>query len=319
MAITVAVTERLEWDLPNCPFKDPRLLYFYRSMEHTTPGLRLLALDWRTITAGGSAKVFDIRNAATRQSSLTEEVQLIHVFHLGYSSSRDATLRDKWNEVTARLNIIKRLGIRCANPVDSLIYGMNKNYLLELMEMGLPVVPTKKISTNITLDQLKKICSTEFQIIKPLNGECGKHVRQLKDVTADTLNHVARETDAILLQPFMPQVLAGEKSLIFLGRKLSHAVRKIPHGSDFRANSPHTGATIYSYAPTAQELELGFQIQKNFPVPLDTFRLDFIDASCGPMIMEVETVDPGHYIQPDDHHARRLGSFYHHLLTGCLS
>ena len=64
--------------------------------------------------------------------------------------------------------------------------------------------------------------------------------RYLRDLAA----LAARAPGAVMVQPFVPEVLAeGEWSLVFLGGRFSHAVRKRPRGGDFRVQSEHGGLT----------------------------------------------------------------------------
>ena len=63
---------------------------------------------------------------------------------------------------------------------------------------------------------------------------------------------VAAET--MMLQPFQRAVLdGGELSLMVIGGRLTHAVRKVARPGDFRVQDDH-GGTVHEHAPGADEI-----------------------------------------------------------------
>ena len=72
--------------------------------------------------------------------------------------------------------------------------------------------------------------------------------------SAQAREHLAglvREGDA-LVQPHGPKVESGEVSLMYFGGVLSHAVRKLPAGGDFRVRAEH-GGTLEPHRATYAE------------------------------------------------------------------
>ena len=113
--------------------------------------------------------------------------------------------------------------------------------------------------------------------------------------------HAAGKT--VLVQPYLAAVdTAGETSLIYLGGKYSHAVRKEPlleHGSE-PGSGLYLEETITSAKPTAVELELGERALSAVPFARDDLlyaRIDLIGADDGrPLVLEVELTEPSLFI-----------------------
>ena len=94
----------------------------------------------------------------------------------------------------------------------------------------------------------------------------------------------------------MPEIVKGEKSLIYMGDEFSHAVIKIPQKGNFLTNL-HQKGKVMIYNPTKEEINLGFEIKKNWNSDLNIFRLDLAEYNNAPAIIEVETVNPSFYSQ----------------------
>ena len=67
-----------------------------------------------------------------------------------------------------------------------------------------------------------------------------------------------------LIQPYVPAVAAGEVSLVLFDGVLSHAVRKLPAGGDFRVQQEH-GGTVVAHAATAAERTLAAAVLAAVP------------------------------------------------------
>ncbi len=120
---------------------------------------------------------------------------------------------------------------------------------------------------------------------------------------------------AFLVQPFIESVQTqGEFSLFFFGGKYSHAIQKIPRPGDFRTQEEH-GAEIRSYKAPAKLIGAAEHVLgclRSEPVYL---RADFVlDPERGPLLMELEMVEPALYFRTDEQAARRFAAaFERHL------
>ncbi len=67
------------------------------------------------------------------------------------------------------------------------------------------------------------------------------------------LSSILESGNDALVQPFVSDVVDGERSIIHIGGRYSHAVRKIPAANDFRVQEFH-GGTNHLHQPSAAEL-----------------------------------------------------------------
>ena len=67
-------------------------------------------------------------------------------------------------------------------------------------------------------------------------------------------------TRAMLVQQFQPTIATdGERSLIYIAGRFTHAVVKRPKAGDFRVQG-HLGGRSEIYTPTADEIEFGTRV-----------------------------------------------------------
>ena len=96
-------------------------------------------------------------------------------------------------------------------------------------------------------------------------------------------------SDAII-QPFIPEIVDGEVSLLYFGGKFSHAVIKKAKAGDFRSH-PIWGSSVEKHTPSFEELTVG-EIVINSMDPTEYARIDMVNTSKGPFIIEVELIEP---------------------------
>jgi len=96
-------------------------------------------------------------------------------------------------------------------------------------------------------------------------------------------------SDAIV-QPFIREIVNGEVSLLYFGGVFSHAVIKKAKEGDFRSH-PIWGASVEKHAPTVEELRVG-EIVLNTMDSTEYARIDMVNTSKGPLIIEVELIEP---------------------------
>jgi glutathione synthase/RimK-type ligase-like ATP-grasp enzyme len=293
--------------------QDPR---FLREIE-ARHGLTIFALDWRSITDDGEVTTFDLRDEKLHVRSLGQ-LDLIHFAALGAPPSGPEPLREKWSHLRSRLAIVERFGVRCVNPAETLSYGVEKAYLLALRDAGIPVVPTRVVAVESGLSGVLAARSgPQEHVVKPLAGECGRGVFRLSELDDERFCELARHGDAVLVQPLVPEIDEGERSLVFFRGRLSHAVLKVPERGGFLANGPHVGALVRSYSPTRQEIAFARDAIAAFPRPVDVCRVDCVKTAHGLVLMELEVVDPGMYVSRSHELANRIGALYREILE-CL-
>jgi glutathione synthase/RimK-type ligase-like ATP-grasp enzyme len=108
------------------------------------------------------------------------------------------------------------------------------------------------------------------------------------------LSSILESGNDALVQPFISDVVDGERSIIHLGGRYSHAVRKIPATNDFRVQEFH-GGTNHVHEPSTAELavaDAALAAAPCGPGELLYARVDVVGPVDQPLLMEVELIEP---------------------------
>jgi glutathione synthase/RimK-type ligase-like ATP-grasp enzyme len=185
------------------------------------------------------------------------------------------------------------------NPVDVLRWNSHKGYLAELTAKGVPTVPTRLVpgdSVDVA-DQVREVPWEEI-VVKPAVDGGARHAwRGMRDDPA--LSRVAeRLTDQgdIVVQPFVPAIVDGERSLVFLGGRLSHAVRKVPQPGDYRSQR-HLGGSEADHQADSAELQVALAAMAAAPGRLTYARVDLVDWEGAPVLIELEVIEPDLFLR----------------------
>ena len=310
MSLNIAITASFKKAQHNNFLRENYLVSSFKCIQKTKKQPRFFALNWWSLQPGGIAEVLDLFNGEIIPQYDIRSFDLVHIFKLGYHPIKEISLMKKWLDFESRLAILNAANIICINSIETLKYLLNKEYLFYLKEKGLPIIQTKKIATPLNHAQLLKECGDFYKIIKPINGECGRMVRHITHLSPENILEYNMHTSDVLLQPYIHEVQQGEISIIYICKKFSHAVIKVPGKNNFKANGPHVGAWVSKYDPSAQEINLGLQVMQVFPKDLEIFRLDYVKTKLGPLIMEIEALDPNYYTDFNEMHAKKLYTNY---------
>ena len=147
---------------------------------------------------------------------------------------------DKINEFNAWTSEITQISA-LLNSAAIVKWNLNKTYLKDLEQEGIPIVPTEYLSaSSLTVQTIDHFQSQKGQIvIKPSIGCDASSIETFESFTPMALTHVNSllnmGQERVLLQPFLSSIsTVGELSLIYLQGRFSHAVRKYPKAGDFR-------------------------------------------------------------------------------------
>jgi hypothetical protein len=204
-------------------------------------------------------------------------------------------------------------GLPFANPVATLRWNSDKDYLLDLEAAGVAIVPT--VETHcLSADDLaaaRARFGCEQLVIKPSvsGGADGTYLLGPDDPIPFAV--LERE---MLIQPLMPAIAdEGEYSLFHFGARFSHAILKTPARGDFRVQEQFGGREVAVTAP-ADALLLAEAARAAAPGPLLYSRSDMVrGADGGFRLMELELIEPSLFLQ----HAPDGGqSFADALATG---
>ncbi|MGI8663925.1 MAG: ATP-grasp domain-containing protein [Acidimicrobiales bacterium] len=169
------------------------------------------------------------------------------------------------------------------NDAPTLRWNSHKGYLLELATAGVPVVPTvlARRGEVFTLPAGR-------WVVKPAVSIGAE--RTVRDAAQADLDALVAVSD-VLVQPYVREVESGEVSLVCFGGVPSHAVRKVPAAGDFRTQE-HLGATVTAVPVTEALDQLAGTVLSLLPTTPAYARVDVVDTPDGPLLMELELIEP---------------------------
>lgn len=197
----------------------------------------------------------------------------------------------KWLDATEQLT-------KFINPVQLLRWNMDKHYLIELQEKGIPIPTTEFIKPGETrsLPEIMESLGWDEFVLKPAVSGAGRHTYRIKAGEGAQHEAVFKELiakESMLLQAFMHNVpTKGEVAFMVIGGKFTHAVLKRAKKGDFRVQDDF-GGTLHEYHPSAQEIAFAQEAVKACPSLPYYARVDVIwdndDQLC---ISELEMIEP---------------------------
>ncbi len=218
-------------------------------------------------------------------------------------------LRSTWNyhlapgAFDAWLQELADAGLPVLNPVPVVRWNARKDYLLELAAGGVAVVPTRILAPGE--DPMPGRWAAAFEtpevVVKPAVGASAHGVvrTRLDAPGAGEWLRTAASGGPILIQPFRQEVRErGEWSAVFIDGEYSHAVLKRPAEGDFRVQEELGGHAVPGEAPEAIRT-LGRAALTGAPGRTLYARVDAVEGSDGPRLMELELIEPALYFGTD--------------------
>ena len=242
-------------------------------------GDRIVMAHWDDLDAATlEARAWDVRLGVWGIEAFGRfDVLMILEAPIPGSKNADFTRAD-----AAMREILSR-GIPAVNSVRTFLEYPDKRYLVDRPDMPFP--QTAVVTSETDLGPLFKALPDEV-VLKPLVGCGGKGVVRLpRDEQA--VREAMLPGCEYLLQPFVPEILAGEKSLYFFAKQYRYAAIKRPKPGEFRANEEH--ADSERYEPTAEEIALAEAAIHRFASPSLIERVDM----CGRFVLEMTIECPG--------------------------
>ena len=178
---------------------------------------------------------------------------------------------------------ILRRGIPAVNSVRTFLEYPDKRYLVERSDMPFP-----KTTLVTTASELGPLLADlpETVVLKPVIGCSGKGVVRLpRDEHA--VRAAMEPGGDYLLQPFLPEILEGERSLYFFAKRYRYATIKRPKPGEFRGNEEF--AVSERYEPSAEEIAFAEDALARFASPSLIERVDI----CGWHVLEMTIECPG--------------------------
>ena len=111
---------------------------------------------------------------------------------------------------------------------------------------------------------------------------------------------------------------AGSRASVVIGGRFTHAVRKVARAGDFRVQDDHWG-TAHPCDATPDEVAFAERVAAAAPVPPTYARVDFIRTDEGPMLMELELIEPELFFRFEPAAATKLANEVVTLLSRATS
>lgn len=200
---------------------------------------------------------------------------------------------------------------RLANPVGLMRWNLDKRYLRELEDRGVPIVPTT-FGEGLTASALDaRLAEADGEcVIKPtVSAGAERTFRVAPDADAAYRNEIAHAhaDSAWMWQPFLQQVVdPGEYSVFYFSGACSHAIIKTPKSGDFRVQEEWGGDIRLIDAPEAMRAAAARVLAA---VDADTLyaRVDLVDDGAGDYwLIELELIEPSLYLRKDPAAPARL-------------
>jgi glutathione synthase/RimK-type ligase-like ATP-grasp enzyme len=232
-----------------------------------------------------------------------------------------AVLRSTWDYTTQLPAFLGRLeqidaATTLANPLPVVRMNADKSYLLGLAEAGVPVVPTTLVRPG---DDVELPAAGAF-VVKPT---VSAGARDTERYSADGLDaasaHARSLLDAgrpVLVQPYVAAIdETGETGMVYLGDEFSHGFRKgaiLQPGSGF-VDGLYREEAITPRTPSAAELAVAEQALDAVAMlvagcdrrDLLYARVDVAPGPDGPLVMELELIEPSFFLPVADGSAGR--------------
>ena len=206
------------------------------------------------------------------------------------------------------------------NPADIIRWNTNKEYLDELVDAKIGIVPTTFVRSAQDLVTITNEGMLERDIVvKPTISAGSNNTERHEESPVKAAAHLGFLLDAgfiAMVQPYQRFIdERGETGMVYFNGQLSHSFRKgaiLATGENIK-NGLFTVEDIAPRTASAQERELGkavmtFVKKKWGEYPLYA-RVDVVRGSAGvPVVMELELAEPSFFLQVDHEAPSRFAS-----------
>ena len=180
-------------------------------------------------------------------------------------------------------------------------WNYDKRYLAALATAGIAIPDSVWLAAGESLD-LALHCRHQnwpAAVVKPLISASAHRTR---------IRHRGLARGPALVQQFVPEIqTAGEWSLVFLSGQFSHAVRKLPASGDFRVQMEYGGSAVPG-RPPAPAVAFARRALAHAPATPAFARVDIVLTASGPLLMELELIEPELFFPPTGHEAARAAA-----------
>jgi glutathione synthase/RimK-type ligase-like ATP-grasp enzyme len=189
-------------------------------------------------------------------------------------------------------------GRRLLNPAEVARGNIDKIYLQDLAAAGVAIPKTCWIDKPDAASLAAILRDEQWRqaVIKPRIGATahGTFLISADALPSDDDLAPARASGA-LVQEFIPEIRdRGEVSMVYAGGQFSHAVVKRGKDGDFRVQQDFGGA-VAPFEPAGSLRAFGDSVMAHVPSSCVYARVDIVDSARGPLLMELELIEPELY------------------------
>ena len=226
-------------------------------------------------------------------------------------------IRTAWDYQTdvtafkACLQNIEASSAQLHNSLSIVEWNISKNYLKELQNQGINIVPTWWCDafSHTKLQTRLKHFDTSETVIKPLVSANSDHTYRLTseklEEQAEYLSTVFAERE-FMAQPFLTGIVEeGEYSLFYFAGHYSHSILKQPAKNDFRVQEEH-GGQLSSIQPCKEMLTTARHCLAALPEDVLYARIDLVRHQNEFAVMEIELIEPSLYFNMDAESPQRF-------------
>ena len=223
----------------------------------------------------------------------------------------------RYDEFLAWLDAVSG-ATRLFNDADIIRWNTDKAYLAELIDAGMPVIPTTYIGgAQALVDASDAGVLSGDVVVKPTVSAGSNNTERHRSSRVRAAAHVASLIDkgmTAMVQPYQDGIdTHGESGLLYFNGEFSHAFRKgaILATGDNVKNGLFVVEDIGERQASPAERELGdsvvaFVAHRFGGAPLYA-RVDMVPGADGsPVLMEVELAEPSLFLHTSDGAARRF-------------
>ncbi len=223
----------------------------------------------------------------------------------------------KWLKHVSKITVL-------INPEAIIRWNIDKHYLLDLKNNGVPIAETYFIekSSKTTLKQLHDQLNWKETVLKPCVSGGARHTYKLNKNNLEKHEAIFQElitNEAMMLSPFQYSIVEkGEVSLMVFNGKYTHSVLKIAKTGDFRVQDDY-GGSINDYSPSNKEIEFAeTTVKACSELPLYA-RVDiFTDNNKQLALLELELIEPELWFRKHPEAATILAEAIKEKLTSAI-
>lgn len=220
-----------------------------------------------------------------------------------------------WIRATATLT-------RLWNPAEVMISNLDKRYLLDVADHGIPIVPSEFLDSAAAVDAAAERGVFDGDVVvKPTVGAGANGARRFvmrADEARDHATSLITGRVAAMVQPYVADVDEREETgIVTLGGRISHSFAKGP----ILSTDPEWSDGLYvterigPRTPTEAEIDLAERVLGILSATAYA-RIDLLPGDDGPLVSEIELVEPSLFLHVADGAAVTAAAALARLVSG---